>query len=142
MRVYSKLTFEAFEKGSGRKEKGSQIRVDFFYDVEKRVFILLEKGEHVENICKLFGITKDEIQEYSDAISNFVPVTLVFNYVYEEIILEELFVGVSGIELAYGIRHSREYLDKAHAAAMIFIENGEIPVSEKFEHKVNYRYAA
>jgi len=50
--------------------------------------------------------------------------------------------GVSGLEIAFGVRHPREALKRAHEQTKTFTRIGELSVTTTFsEDKINYKYA-
>jgi len=53
-----------------------------------------------------------------------------------------IITGVSGMEIGYGIRHDRIDLEKAHAAVLEFVNNGEFSISSHKQDKIEYKYAA
>lgn len=50
--------------------------------------------------------------------------------------------GVSGLEIGYNVRHSREALEATHQLVWQFVRKGELSVSESLEEdRVIYKYA-
>ncbi|OYT32566.1 hypothetical protein DRJ22_00060 [Candidatus Woesearchaeota archaeon] len=129
MRFYDFLTYSLINQYGNRKKPG---RLSILVNVEeKKIYAVPRKIEHI-----------DYAKQFNIELSKLIPVhidTKLNENGLEEII--GLVTGVSGMEIGYGIRHSKKDLEEAHKLAKDFIENGELPIKKLEEDKIIYKYS-
>lgn len=131
---YNKLTVDIKVTFGDRKQKGL---LSLLYDARKKAFIPIPTNiEHIEIAAELLKKTKNQIIENPDLAGHLIPVNIFFKD--EKIV--EILVGISGIEMGYKVRHSKEDLVKAYEASWDFIKNGDFAISKELKRvlKTNY----
>lgn len=138
IRPHARLTWSIVSSFSGRKKPG---RISILVDtVTGNVYVVPRKQEHVDYAKEIFGINAPEF--LPPLAKNIIPSHLEV-LVNPETGMEEvtsIHTGDCGLEIRYGVRHSRDALYKGHKLAKCFVFQGEVPVAETLRESVNERY--
>lgn len=134
MKYYKRLTLDLVGKYGNRKCEGM---ICFLYDSRQVAFLPIPVDvEHADFIAKMIGCSKRELREID--ISYLIPVILTLNLEGE---INGLLVGVSGLEIGYGVRHLLSDLEETLMQALKFVKNGEVPVSKDIKIEVIKKYS-
>lgn len=106
----------------------------FVYDVNKGVFFLVpETKQHIDIITKVLDKTKEQIEKNPNIVSPLISVNIFF----EDDKIKRITLGLSGTEMGYKIKHSKEDIKKAYDASLEFIKKGDYRKSDDFKIEVN-----
>lgn len=129
------LTWSLFSKYSGRKQAGF---INVFVDVNANEIIPIPRDiEHITFVAEILNCDIQEIKENPAKCSHLVPSIIQISGDY----VISVVTGVSGLEIAFKVRHKKEHLQIAHSLVWAFIENGEIPIGNLVENTIVERYA-
>ena len=137
IKCYKQLTWAVYNNFIGRKGNA----FSFFVDTNADCFYMVPTDfEHIDFASMLLGVDKADISQDPSLASHLVPVVVEVTPMHDQI--TGAVVGVSGIEIAFGVRHSNVQMATAKQLALKFLENSEVPLSPTFELKVVMRYVA
>ena|SRR3989344_7883138 len=142
MRNYNFLTWDIVNRFGNRKIHG---RLSILVDTEnKQIYAVPRNIEHVEFTRKLLGL--ENYEEVCLKASHLVPShisvlpDLTTNDLEEKV--KGFLTGISGLEIAYGVRHTKESLIIAHELTKKFVSDGGLPISDNLdEDKIEFRYS-
>ena len=141
MRIYNRLTSDIVHRFGNRKIYG---RLSLLVDTETReIYVVSRNIEHIEFTRRLLAL--DNYGEVRLKASHLVPTHISILPDLSAPDLEErvkgFLTGISGLEIAYGVKHPREALLMAHEMTRKFAELGDFPISHELdEDKVEFRY--
>ena len=142
MKTHSYLT-EGLRGAYGDRKIPGRLSILVDLREDPKIYAVPREQEHIDFVKELLG-TEDE-QDVREQGALLVPSHIQitpngWKFCHE---VTGFLTGVSGLEIAFGVRHPREVLKKAHVCAKQFAETGELPFAEKIaEDKVLYRYAS
>ena len=140
LKIFKRLDWSFVKNFGGRKNQNYTCVIVNVQN--KEIYGVPRNMEHIDFLCKLLSM--DNIKEGRDYIKNnpkcaahLVPsiIELRDNMVYRVI------TGVSGAEIGYNVRHTKEQLEQALSLVLIFIENGEIVKHPDFGLQLIDKYA-
>ncbi|MEK6952803.1 MAG: hypothetical protein AABX29_07350 [Nanoarchaeota archaeon] len=131
---YTKLKAEIKETFGDRKQRGL---LSLLYDAKKNAFIPIPTNkEHIEIVTELLKKTKTQVIENPGLASHLIPV----NVFFKDEKVTEILVGISGIEMGYKVRHSKEDLVKAHNASWNFVKKGDFSIIKELKRVLKTDY--
>ncbi|MBI4150574.1 hypothetical protein HY492_00450 [Candidatus Woesearchaeota archaeon] len=130
-----RLTWALFSRFAGRKGNALSFLVD---TATGAIQMVPQDAEHIDFAATLLECEREDIRNDPKRASHLVPV--VVEYLNDELL--GMLVGTSGMEIAYGVRHSKNQLDRAQALAHGFLEDGEVPLAQAFKETVLRRWQA
>ncbi|MBS3125256.1 hypothetical protein J4211_03320 [Candidatus Woesearchaeota archaeon] len=141
MKTYDRLTEELRRTYGDRKIPG---RLSILVDLcaQPLIYAVPREIEHINFVKELLGT--DETQEVRERGTLLVPshIDIQPNGQNFHYLVCGFLTGVSGLEIAFGVRHPREALKRAHEQTKTFTRIGELSVTTTFsEDKINYKYA-
>lgn len=129
--MINKLTPEVFARFGNRKKPG---RIGLFVDTRNGdIYAVPKHEEHLDFIKQI----TDE-QNFSKIIPSYIDLKEIGN-------VEKIFgveTGYSGVEIRLGIRHTPEDLQKAHSLTHVLVSEGEIPLAERIDSKITYKFSS
>ncbi|HLC32924.1 MAG TPA: hypothetical protein VJJ82_03795 [Candidatus Nanoarchaeia archaeon] len=143
MKTYDGLTTGLVHEFGNRKEAGKLSLIVDLRDRSPQIYAVPRQIEHVDFVRDIFGLEDQyEVQTHGTLL---VP-THVFirpnGWMYQEEVTGYL-TGISGLEIAFNVRHPKSALKKAHEEAKLFAQRGELRIAERLiEDKIIYRYAS
>jgi len=84
--------------------------------------------EHVDWSAIILSTSSEGIQNNPDIASHIIPVIFQLDAFQEHV--ESVLTGTSGLELGYGVRHTKDQLEIGNTMALEFIAKGDFPLSE------------
>ncbi len=132
------LTFSVLNNSIGRK---SATALSFFCDVLNNTILMVPKdSEHIDFAAIVLNTTPDDIRQEPSVAAHLVPVVLEFTPNHD--FVTGMLTGTSGMEIAFGVKHTKEQLDRAHGMAVAFVQNGDVPFAEQVKDIVVRRWQA
>jgi len=105
------------------------------------VFPIPVDTEHIKYVPLILRVSEDDLIENPALAEHIIPSIIELvpdpNVGY---LVKSLHTGVSGLEIAYGVRHDRQALEIAHKRVLEFIKNVEFPIAADFRNTISYRY--
>ncbi len=127
----TKLTWALYNGYGDRKQQGM---ICFFYDVRDKIFLLIPRDvEHWNFASSFLGVSFIDLKNVA---SHLIPCTIIIEY--DKVV--SLITGVSSLEIGAKVRHDKKDLEVAHKAALRFIYQGELQVSDAFQASIQKRY--
>lgn len=109
--------------------------ISFFCDTIAGKVILVPQGyEHIDWAAEILRTDRDELQKNPAFASHLIPVVIDLDPMHDEV--RSGVIGTSGMEIAYGVRHTKGQLDRAEQIATAFIVTGELRVSPSFRFTI------
>jgi len=138
MRIHNRLTWALYNSFGGRKKPGY---LSVVVDLKTKTIYPVPLGkEHVKFVAEnLLGISEDELSNDTSLAMRIIPSIIEIDGIAGEV--KGVLTGVSGVEIGYRVRHLKQDIEKAHGLVIGFIEQGEIPLSEGFKARIEYKYA-
>ncbi len=135
MKYFKVLRFSVIKDYLDKKDGG---HLFLFYNANNRKVTLIPKRlNHVDLVSRLLDVDLIDITNSSIDVSYLVPVTLSIN----ENKYESALVGVSSMEMGYGVRHKKEDLINAGNATDALLQRGPLEMKENFQNVVSMEYA-
>ncbi len=136
VKLITRLTWDIVKNYSDRKEEGL---IALIVNTNTGEIHLVPRDiEHVDFVCRLLDINKKELKKDPTIVSHIIPSMVIINQEREVV---GVITGVSGLELGWGVRHTREALERVHSIIHKFIENGEVPIGRLERDDIIYKFA-
>ena len=140
IKSYEKLTYAMFHEFGNRKEPG---KISLLVDLRKKpgIYAVPRDIEHIDFVKELTGT--DDGEEIKEQARLLIPTHIFLqptgpNFQYQ---ITRYLSGISGLEIAFGVRHSKMSIDRAHEETKKFAQKGEFLSADKLqEDKKIYRY--
>lgn len=131
MKTKTAFDYATINEYGGRKQAG---RVSVFVDLRSDTIIPVPRDvEHVDFVKRLAGE-----DDYGRIIPSHID-TKLGSSGQEEI--TGVITGVSGLEIALGVRHDKDDIVRAHSLVWDYINSGEVPVTDLKENKIVLKYS-
>ncbi len=135
LRYYNTLTQALFNQYGNRKEQGI---ISFFYDVEEKAFLPIPPDtEHADFVSKIFHIEKNSLK-FDERPKRLIPIIIKMD---ENFNVSKILIGVSGLEIGYGVRHSKKDLVRAKRMTVKFVKYGEFKIKKPLYLKLEKKYS-
>ncbi len=140
LKSFERLSWSVFNQFSGRKRANAISVVTKVNTLE--VFPIPSNIEHIDYVPKILGIEKDDLIENPLLAEKIIPSLIEIEFdINSGELVKGVITGVSGLEIALRVRHSKHDLEIVHQRILEFISKGDIPKHAEFQEIINFKYA-
>jgi len=102
----------------------------------KEIYAVPVEEEHISCALRILNTSIDELIEKGSIL---VPSNIRLNIYEHPNFVYSLVIGVSGLEMRYGVRHTKKQIDRAHELMYNFLRKGEFNINLSEDKRI-YRF--